>query len=219
MDIDFKSKQSIDPVYKQPEKGVEGVMSPMDPPNGFAPPSVPDVSYDELHPFLQEMVIEHKELTTELGKFEVCLESLKKDKQLTEKSAEAIDNFFSFFDREFIPHNKKEEKFLFPLLGKRFLETGEHSQSENPITAVDQLEDDHIQALQLATLTYNLIGLHSNLNDENSRMYLLAKAIESGSELIDLMKIHIFREDKILFPLAHTLIEYDQFNQLAQRKI
>ncbi|MEZ5109831.1 MAG: hypothetical protein R2829_12795 [Bacteroidia bacterium] len=112
-----------------------------------------------------------------------------------------------------LSHNSKEEKELFPLLHKRLIEIGEHGVGKNPPTAIDVMEDDHIKFIQLGALTFNfLVWLHG-LKDETHQecLVVLDTAYENGRELIELLKLHIYREDYTLFPLAQKHITKEEF--------
>src|SRR3989338_3635678 len=119
-----------------------------------------------------------------------------------------LRHFFHFFDSDFVPHSQLEEAALFPLLGKRLIADGEHSPigagtSEVPTTAVDLMKADHLKAVQLAAVILNFLGLAFRLPDEKSRLIVLDTALEQGKNLVELLRLHIFREDNIVFALAH----------------
>lgn len=73
------------------------------------------------------------------------------------------------------------------------------------------LEDDHIKMMQSASVTFNLMGLASRLPDPKSRAITIDAAVEQGKSLIELIRLHIFREDNILFPLADKYINAEEF--------
>ena len=128
----------------------------------------------------------------------------------------AFSDFFQYFDHNIMDHNQREEKQLFPLLHKRLIESGESGEGENPHTAVDMMEDDHIKFIQLASLSFNLFGLAPRLQDSSSQRYVYDTAFSTAQELIEMLRLHIFREDKILFPLAHQLISKEEFDRMNE---
>lgn len=215
--MDFKEQQKIDPVEQQGEKDTQHLeLSPMDPPDAYSPPSVEEVPYEEMHVILQEFIDEHEEIKKALTTFEETLIAIQ-NKGITRKADEKLREFFHFFDHEFIPHDHREEKELFPLLAKRLVENGEHSNGPTPTTAVDMMEDDHIKVIQQVAVIFNFFGLMARLPDERSRLLVLDAAIEQGKAFVELLQLHIFRENSIVFPLAHKYISSDEFNQM-QRK-
>lgn len=209
-------KNQFDKVTKQPEKGVQDGLSPMDPPDGYMPPASESVPYEEMHPFLRKLIDEHKAFSEELNDFEDILLSIQQN-GIEKETNSKLRNFFQFFDTDSIPHHRREEKILFPLLAERLIEIGEHSTGSSPSTAVDMLEDDHIKSLQLAATVFNLFALSSRLPDHNSRLVVLDIALEQGKSLVELLRLHIFREDTILFPIAHKHISEHEFDAMEAK--
>lgn len=209
-------KNQSDKLTKQPEKDVQDELSPMDPPDGYMPPATESVPYEEMHPFLQKLTDEHKAFSKELDKFEEILLSIQEN-GIEKETNSKLRNFFQFFDNHSIPHNHREEKILFPLLAERLIEKGEHSQGPSPSTAVDMLEDDHIKSVQLAATVFNLFALSGRLPDHDSRLVVLDIALQQGKSLVELLRLHIFREDSIVFPIAHKHISKDEFDAMGEK--
>jgi len=208
----------IDPLRKQPEKGLDDGqgLSPMDPPDAYAPPSVAPVTAAEMHPFLRKFRDEHVPFMEELNAFEETITSIQKT-GYSKESDTKLRHFFNFFDEEFIPHNRREEATLFPLLHERLIADGEHSKGEVPTTAIDLMEDEHTKAMQLAAVVLNFLGLAFRLPDERSRLIVLDAALEQGKNLVELLRLHIFREDNLVFSLAHRLISRVEFDEMQSR--
>lgn len=191
----------------------------MDPPDAYSPPGVvEEIPRDQMHSILQDFYEEHDQITEALVKFEEALLTIQAE-GITKEADEALRVFFEFFDTEFMKHDKKEEKILFPLLAKRLIEKGEHSQGRVPTTAIDMMEGDHLKAVQLVGVVFNFFGLSIRLPDEKSRAIVLDAAIEQGKILVELLRLHIFRENSIVFPLAHKYIETCEFNQMPRKEI
>ena len=105
---------------------------------------------------------------------------------------------------------------MFPLLHKKLLQSEEHGKGPEAVTAIDVMEDDHIKTLQLAAVVFNFFGIAMKLPDARSRLIVLDTAIEQGKSLVELIKLHIFREDNIVFPLAHQHISSSEFDHLSK---
>lgn len=214
--FDFKKLQENDPLKRMVEKQTEQEeFSPMNPPDAYAPPAGEAIPYEKLPSLLQKLVDEHRNGLKELEAFEQVLallhqQGLKPDQAVDE----GLRRFFRFLDEKVVRHNLKEEKILFPLLQERLLEKGEHSKGNYPKTAVDMLEDDHIKTMQLAAVTFNFLGLAARLPDAPSRAVTLDAALEQGKELVELMRLHIFREDNVVFPLAVKHIAESEFREM-----
>ena len=190
-------------------------MSPMDPPEAFAPSTVDPVAYEDMHPLLQKLMDEHKVFVKVLDNFESALTEWKQSKWIFNDSINKnFKELFSFLDNNTPEHNKKEEKQLFPLLHKKLLETGEHSTGDIPKTGVDIMEAEHIQIAQLGALCLNFLGLGSRMQDKTSRELTFEYAYSQGKEIVEIMRLHIYREDETLLPLAMKLISKDEFENL-----
>lgn len=216
--MDLRELNRVDPLRKQPERGLDSGkgLSPMDPPDAYAPPSVQPVSAAELHPFLGKFREEHVPFMEELNAFEGAILAVRKT-GFTKESDARLRHFFHFFDQEFTPHSRREEAALFPLLHERLIADGEHGRGAVPTTAVDLMEDEHAKAMQLAAVALNFLGLAFRLPDERSGMIVLDAALEQGKNLVELLRLHIFREDNVVFPLAHRLISKAEFDEMQSR--
>ncbi|MBI5857723.1 MAG: hemerythrin domain-containing protein [Sphingobacteriales bacterium] len=186
--------------------------SPMDPPDAYKPPGIEPVAYELLDPVLRHLYDEHKFILAGLDDLEKALLEIRKEginKSLNKKLAD----FFKFLDEFIVLHHLKEERILFPLLHDRLLDAGEHAPGSIPETAVDMLENDHIKTMQLVTLMFSLMGLSSRLTDLSSRAILIDTAIEQGNSLIELLRLHIFRENNVVFALAHKYFTNEDFQE------
>ena len=215
--MDLKSLNKDDPLKRNVEKSVvtDG-MSPMDPPEAYSPPSTEDVPYDAMPPFLQGLMDEHKHLTAQLAIFEESLKQIEVG-GLTKEIRQTLKSFFQFFDDKFVAHNRQEEAEFFPLLKRRLIEKGEHGTTPARKTGVDLMLDDHTRSVQLGAVACSLFGLAVRLPDERSAMLTLSGAVQQSKELIELMRLHIFREEKILFGFAAKNFSSDELNQLQAR--
>ncbi|PCJ27910.1 MAG: hypothetical protein COA97_02975 [Flavobacteriales bacterium] len=203
-------------VYKDDELGEN---SPMDPPDAYDEDAtnVDGIEYKDLSSSLKSMIDEHNELTKEAEKFEKALgEFHESSYHFTQDINEKFNEFFKYFDNHILPHNRKEERHLFPILHKKLIESGEHSPNKEQETAVDLMEDDHVKFIQLATLTFNLLGLASRLPDNHSRAITFDLAYHNGKELIELLRLHIFREDNTIFPLTQKLLSEEELEKLNE---
>ena len=216
--IPLKQLKDTDPLLRNAEKALdEEEFSPMDPPDAFSPPAATELSYDDMHPFLQGLMDEHKELISVLEAFESTLERIAAD-GLSRELHREISDFFRQLDEDMIRHNMVEEKILFPLLRERFLESGDHSNGPEQTTAVEMLEDDHIKFMQLAAISFNFIGLAGRLPDGASAAMTLDAGLEQGKVLVEQLRLHIFREDNVVFPMAQERISAAEFDAMQRRQ-
>jgi len=204
-----------DPIKRNVEKDSGEELSPMAPPEAYAPSTVEPVAYKDMHPLLQILMDEHKAFVKVLDNFETSLTEWQQNKWIFNNSINKnFKELFSFLDNSTPLHNKKEEKQLFPLLHKRLLKSGEHSGDDPPKTGVDVMEAEHIQVAQLGALCLNFLGLGSRVKDNEDREMIFELAYNQGKEIVEIMRLHIYREDETLFPLAMKLISKEEFEKL-----
>ncbi len=207
-----------DYIKRNAEKDTNGQpeYSPMDPPDAYNPPAINPIPYEDLTPFLRHLADEHKIILAELEKFESALVEIRKT-GINKGLNKMLADFFQFLDDSIVLHHLKEERVLFPMLHDRLLDKGEHSPGPIPETAVDVLENDHIKIMQQATLTFNLMGISSRLTDIASRAVLIDMAVEQGNALTELLRLHIFREDNVVFALANKHLTTDEFKVMEEK--
>lgn len=216
--MNLNSLKDSDPIKRFVDKESGEELSPMDPPDAYSPPAIDEVSYEEMNDVLKKLIDEHKVCLVKLDAFEGALNKIKIDGfSATKEVNSTLADFFQFVDNNISKHNIKEEKFLFPLLHQRYIESGEHSSGPDKKNAVDMLEDDHIKFMQIAAITFTLFGLTGRLPDQSSRLVVLDLAVEQGKILLEMLRLHIFREDKIVFPFAQKNLTDDEFKGINVR--
>lgn len=216
-----KLRRKDDPIERDVEKDlVDEGLSPMSPPDAYAPPGEGlEVADGDLHPFLLEIRAEHRRLSSHIDAFEEALKTMQ-EHGVDSRANRALAAFFEAVDEEFIPHNRCEERGLFPVLARRLIDKGEHSRGRELTTAVDVLEDDHVQVIQRSALAYNFFALSCRLPDANSGLVVLDAAMQQAKALVELLRLHLFREDNVVVPLAHihlTPPDLDALHAEAQR--
>jgi hypothetical protein len=185
----------------------------MDPPDAYDKVRAIGADYDAMDPFIQELMDEHKEVVIKTNEFDAALLKFKTNSYVFDDEINnAFNDFFVYFDNHILPHNRKEERHSFRLLHDRLIESGEHGNGDNPSTAVDLMEDDHIKFIQLGSLVFNLLGLGIRLRDAESKILTFDLAYNTGRELSELLRLHIFREDETLFPLSQQLLTKEDFS-------
>jgi hemerythrin-like domain-containing protein len=203
---------------RQAEKGIndEG-LSPMDPPEATAPPGQDlFVPYEQMHPYLQALRDEHKECVKELDRVEDALTQMQENGP-GEEVGLIIEHFFHFVDDTLLPHNRREEKEFFPLLEQRLRESGEHSKGPENTTGVQVLESEHVDFIRLSSTMRACFGLAGHMPDPRSQRVVVEAGIQDGKAFVEQLRLHIFREDDVLFSLAHKLITSEEFDAMAAK--
>ena len=207
-----------DPLKRYVNKEIDDHPSPMDPPSSFAVPTVAVIPYDKLSKPLQLLIDDHNEFEKVLNVFDRSLVSLKESHwKFTPEISAGLKKFFEFMDNEISIHTRQEEKALFPVLYEKLLESGEHSPGSSPITPVDIMEADHKQVEIAANMVFNLLGLAPRIRDDEARNLLFEHAFQQGQEIVEVMKLHIYKENTTLFPLAQTLLSEEELTQISFR--
>jgi hemerythrin-like domain-containing protein len=192
----------------------ENEASPFSPPDAYSPPKVDEeIPYENMHKFLQILRDEHDEFSKKVTDFEktiMQIEGGKVDREIDKQ----LRVFFEYFDEEIRVHNLKEEKALFPIISKKMNEEGSHSKGIDNFNAIDVLEDEHSQFIQLSAVVFNFFALFSRIPDERSRIIVLDAAIAESRAFVELVRVHIFREETIVFSYAHRNFSDDDFSKL-----
>ncbi len=218
MDLVQIQKKKLDgkkePIFPSVEKGDhDEAPSPFDAPDAYAPiGDGQEVAYEAMHPFLQGLRDEHDAYILELKVFKAALNEIEKNPE--DNDHDGFARFFAITNREVLVHNRREEVKLFPLLAQRLIESGEHSQGEKLITAVDMLEAEHLDFVQLMAVALNFFEISKRLPDPVSRDYVRKTAIQQGRAVAEQLRLHIFREDTVYFSLAHELISTEEFDEM-----
>lgn len=214
-----KKLKEEDPILRNVDKDASlEEFSAMDPPNAYDPERVLGSNYEKMDPFLQALMDEHQEVIERTKRFDEALQAFRESGYaFTRGVDEAFNSFFVYFDEHILPHNRKEERDYFRILHDRLIETGEHGKGEEPSTAIDLMEDDHVKFIQLAALSFNFLGLGTRLQDPESRAMTFDLAFNAGRELTELLRLHIFREDETLFPLSQKLLSIEDFSLINER--
>jgi len=168
-----------------------------------------DISYEDMHPLLQELIDEHNVYTKELNAFEEAIamvESGKVNREVDEK----LRQFFSYFDDQIVSYNQEGEKYLFVRISKKMTE------DEN-FNVMDFLETDHVKSIQMAAVTFNMLALFSRIPDEKSRFIILDVALKQAKELLELLRVHIYREGTMVLPYAQRNFTDEELTEIQQR--
>ncbi len=214
--------QEQDKLKRTVEKSIqdEGT-SPMAPPDFFQPPSkIEEIAYEQLPKSIKKLVDEHHTALEYLKKFEISLITFKESGfKYTKELSVSFKDFFEFFDKHLIPHHQKEDKYLFPVLEKYFIHSGEHSKymsNNKHDTPIDVMSDDHLKMMQVGSLIFNLLGIYVRIPDVVSRNLIADIIFNKGMELIDLLRIHIYQEENILFPQSVRFLSSEEFIQIER---
>ena len=192
----------------------ENSASPFSPPDAYiASEKEEDIAYEDMHPLLQRLIDEHKAYSDKLTEFEETIQIIESG-TVNREIDQRLRDFFAHLDEEIIPHNRDEEKTLFPKISEKMNQEGKHSNGDKKFNVIDVLEDEHIKTIQLSAITFNMFALFARIPDERSRLLILDVAINKARELIELLKLHIYREDTIIFSYAHRNFSFEELSEI-----
>jgi hemerythrin-like domain-containing protein len=210
-EMDFTA---TNPVAEEETEIGDGGASPYAPPEAYNPPKIDEqIPYENMHPLLQKFIDEHNDYDRITTNFEETLEMIKSGKVDKEVNDRLLE-FYTYFDEKVREHNIEEEKTIFPVISKIMNETGDHSKSGDYFNSIDVLEDEHSKMFQLSAITFNLFALFSRIPDEKSRIIILDAALEQAKELVELLKVHAYREDTIIFNYAQTKLSDEEMTEM-----
>ena len=131
--LDLKKYNEQDPLKRLVEKNSGGPeLSPMEPPE-IADSSVRPENFDNYHNCLKQLIDEHQDFSEKLSEFEKAIIFFKENGlQKQDKIKDTINNFFAFLDNKVLPHNRQEEKILFPLLNERLIKKEQYVKHQLP---------------------------------------------------------------------------------------
>src|SRR5512140_269168 len=131
----------------------------------------------------QDLMHEHKAILNALDVIEKMYEGVKKDKKVDYKDVEEMIDFLKVFADKC--HHGKEEKFLFPAL--------EEAGVKNQDGPIGVMLEQHKKGREFIKQMQN--SIKNNTIDKNS-------FVEAASLYVSLMRNHIDKENKILFPMS-----------------
>ena len=151
----------------------------------------------ELDP-LQALVDEHTEQLVQAQFLESSAHSIR----INGFSVEAFEQMLgaiNYFDTEMLEHNRREEKYLCPLLARHV---------EGP---TDSLLHDH-RELRIA-----IADLRSSVREvEDGHLYAasIRQLVRASQTVVDEIRNHIEKENNVIFPLVRRCLTSKEYKQL-----
>lgn len=213
-----KRLKETDPLTREGVKDLTSIEnSPMDPPGAYDIPEE-SIAKEDFPAALQHFAKDFEGINSSLDNLESGFNDFVKDGyQFTDTFNESLKQFFQFYDDTLLPMLQLEQKTLFPVLHEQLMHSGEHSPGNTPKTAVDIMEDDYVKIIQLGTLVFNFLGLATRIRDEQARQFILETTGGNARELIELIRLHVFRKENVLYPLAIKLVTSEQMEGLYSK--
>ncbi len=144
------------------------------------------------------LVAEHEMIERAMEVLKTNMDKVSAGKYNKVQTSRAIDFLLEFGDKI---HNIKEEKFLFPLMGKR------GAPSEGGPIGVMLTEHDMERNL-LMKMQMAIDSLHSAADDKK------AEFVQEGLDYLKIRAEHIWKENDILYNMARQILTEDDFASL-----
>ena len=193
------------------DKNSIGKSFPFEPTNAYDHQNIARVEYENYHPFIKELIDEHKKMTLVLNNFEMSLIDWRiNDWEFKETINEKFKSFFTLIKEKVPIHNKKEDKVLLPLLNKKLIELCDQNFLNCELTGNDLIVDEHLKIEQAASIVFNLLDIGLSLFDKQSKEITFAAVFEQGLAIVETIKLHIYREENILFPQSMKLLNWNE---------
>ncbi len=143
----------------------------------------------------QDLMHEHEAILNALDVIEKMYEGVKKDKKVDYKDIEEIIVFLKVFADKC--HHGKEEKFLFPAL--------EEAGVKNQDGPIGVMLEQHKKGREFIKQMQN--SIKNNTIDKDS-------FVEAASLYVSLLRNHIDKENKILFPMSDAKLSASKQKEL-----
>ena len=138
------------------------------------------------------LVDEHKIVLARLMAFETALDAF---------DLEQIHATIRFFDEQVVLHRRKEEEVLFPAMKKHL---GTEDGPIQCMLAEHQDEQEKIRKIR-------------SLLEGNPGPTSRSAIVKAGRYILDLLRIHIVKEDNIVFPLAESVLTDEEKKEVLAR--
>lgn len=152
------------------------------------------------------LIAEHREVAIVLGELESLIDEFLTVEEVPESSREALAEIAEFLSRDLAMHIRKENRGLFPALEK-FLST-----EAGPLAVMlDEHEEITPPIRELCRVVEDLARFRSTSGPA------AARARDQGRLLIDVVRSHVRKEERILFPFAERCLSAEEDQQILKK--
>lgn len=147
--------------------------------------------------------IEHEEGLKHLERLGNAADSIKSNGFSVEAFEEIVDAV-RWMNTDVRRHTDREEKYLFPLI--------ERHSSNLP----ELMRGEH---RELGTAFTQLLDIVREIEEGKVRGSSIYEVVQISYLIVDLMRIHINRENQFLFPLAKKILSVSEYEALTQKMV
>ncbi len=139
---------------------------------------------------IQLLLDDHKYSESRFAELEALLEGIKLDSKWTPERVRIFEGFADYFRVDLMVHMRKEDEILYPAL-EEFL-----PRDVGPLMVLRTEHDDIVSNFNRMQNSYQLM-LQGNMRPEVVRKFLFF-----GTTLLQLLRDHSYKEERVLFPMV-----------------
>ncbi len=139
---------------------------------------------------IQQLLDDHKYSEARFAELDALLGEVKLDSQWTPERVHIFERFADYFRVDLMVHMRKEDEILYPAL-EEFL-----PRDVGPLMVLRTEHDDIVSNFNRMQNSYQLM-LQGNMRPE-----VVQKFIFFGTTLLQLLRDHSYKEERVLFPMV-----------------
>lgn len=152
------------------------------------------------------LIAEHREVEKVLTQLEGLIDEFLVNSEVPDASKQALGDITDFLARDLVLHIKKEDHGLFPALEK-FL-----PREAGPLAV---MLDEHLD------ITRSYLGLRDGVAQLDEHPLTAGRAAarirDNGRQLIQVLRAHLFKEERVLFPFAEGHLSEEDDREIVQK--
>ncbi len=152
---------------------------------------------------IQQLVTEHGYSEQHFAQLDSLLENVKLEGTWTQERSDLFESFVDYFRLDLMVHMRKEDEVLYPAL-EEFL-----PRDIGPLMVLRTEHDDICSNFNRMVKAYELMAL-GNTNAEVIRKFLYF-----GRTLLQLLRDHSYKEERVLFPMVARLLKPEMDTRIA----
>src|SRR5512147_837328 len=152
---------------------------------------------------IQQLLEDHKYSETRFAELEALLQEVKVDHSWSLARARVFEAFAQYFRGECIVHMRKEDEILYPAL-EEFL-----PRDIGPLMVLRTEHDDIVSNFSRMEKAHQLM-IQGNIRPEVTQKFIFF-----GTTMLQLLRDHSYKEERILFPMVTRFLKPDLDARIA----
>lgn len=152
---------------------------------------------------IQQLLTEHGYSEQRFAQLDSLLENVKLEGAWTQERSDLFESFADYFRLDLMVHMRKEDEVLYPAL-EEFL-----PRDVGPLMVLRTEHDDICSNFNRMLKAYELIA------QGNTRPEVIQKFVYFGRNLLQLLRDHSYKEERVLFPMVARLLKPEMDTRIA----